>query len=386
MRIGLLVIIYISFISLGLPDSLLGAAWPVMYGQLSMPISGAGLLSMVIAGGTIISSLWSAKLIARLGTGKVTAISVAMTAGALLGFSLAPNFPLLCLCAVPLGLGAGAVDSALNNFVALHYQARHMSWLHCFWGLGATAGPFVLSLFLSRGSWRGGYGIIGGFQVVLVAVLLLCLPLWQRGASGQLGAEECSGPAPSNLALLRLPGVRQVLLAFFCYCALESTTGLWAGSYLVAHRGLSAEAAAQWAAGFYLGITLGRFVCGFLTLRLAGRRLVGLGQAVIVLGVAALLLPLPQGLAGIGLFLIGLGCAPIYPSLLHDTPIHFGPEHSQALMGLQMAGAYVGSTLAPPLFGLMAQGGGMELLPVYLLVLVGIMVAMVAGLNRAVAR
>ncbi|MEG1857416.1 MAG: MFS transporter [Pseudoflavonifractor sp.] len=377
-------IIYISFISLGLPDSLLGAAWPVMYPSLHMPISGAGVLSMVIAGGTILSSLMSARLVRRFGTGRVTVMSVGMTAAALLGFSAAPGFGPLCLCAVPLGLGAGSVDSALNHFVALHYKAHHMSWLHCFWGLGATAGPFVMSFFLLRGSWRQGYGTMGVLQVVLVAVLVATLPLWSRAAAQTRTEEQDEAPLPCA-ALLRLPGVKQVLLGFFCYCAVESTVGLWAGSYLVTHRGLAADVAAQWAAVFYLGITLGRLVCGFLTMRLPGRVLVRSGQGMIVLGIAVLLLPLPRSMAGAGLFLIGVGCAPIYPSLIHDTPAHFGRAHSQALMGLQMACAYVGSTFAPPLFGLIAQAGGMELLPAYVLALVGVMTVMVTSMNRAVA-
>jgi len=287
----LLVIIYTSFISLGLPDALLGSAWPSMYAGLGVPVSYAGIISMIIAGGTIISSLNSGRLIKKLGTGKVTAISVCMTAAALFGFSISHSFIMLCLWAVPYGLGAGSVDAALNNFVALHYKARHMSWLHCFWGIGATMGPYVMGFCLTRGlAWNSGYRIISVLQIVLTAVLIFTIPLWKKaGSSVQQGV--ISHKSLSIRELIKIPGAKPGLTAFFCYCAVESTTGLWSSSYMVMDRGLSAGAAAKWTSLFYLGITFGRFVSGFVTLKLGNKELVRVGQGIAVLGIIALLLP-----------------------------------------------------------------------------------------------
>lgn len=375
----LLVIIYIAFISLGLPDSLLGSAWPTMYGELGVAVSYAGLISMIIAGGTIVSSLLSDRLIRKFSTGLVTAVSVAMTAVALLGFSLSHSFWQLCLWGIPYGLGAGSVDSALNNFVALHYKSRHMSWLHCFWGIGATMGPYIMGLCLTNGlKWNSGYLTIGLIQVALVACLFLSLPLWR--------SKEPLSEAQAHTALrigevTALPGAKAILTAFFCYCALEATTGLWASSYLALHKGLSTEAAAKWASLFYLGITAGRFLCGFITDRFGDKTMVRCGQAVALLGVVLLLLPLSGGVTLAGLGLIGFGCAPIYPSLLHETPENFGAGNSQAIMGMQMASAYVGSTFMPPVFGLLAQQVSIGLYPVYLVMFVVLMFIMVERMN-----
>lgn len=378
----LLAIIYIAFISLGLPDALLGSAWPSMHGQLNVPVSYAGVISMIISAGTIISSLLSDQMTKKLGTGKVTAVSVALTAVSLLGFSVSKSFPMLCVIALPYGLGAGAVDAALNNYVALHYKARHMSWLHCFWGVGATAGPYIMGACLTGGlQWFGGYRIIGVFQMLLTAILFLSLPLWKRTEdAGEEGREQKSPGLP---ALFKLPGVKEVLISFFCYCALEQTAGLWGASYMVMERGMSPETAAKWASLFYLGITIGRLICGFIAMKMSDKAMIRLGQAIILLGILLLIFPLGNLIMCIGLVMIGLGCAPVYPSLIHETPSNFGAGLSQALIGMQMAFAYVGTTLMPPLFGMLAEMTSIKLYPFYLLVTAVLMAWMVEKLNKA---
>lgn len=381
--LALLVIIYISFISLGLPDSLLGSAWPSMYLGLGVSISSAGAISMIIAGGTIVSSLFSDRLIRRWSTGTVTLVSVATTAVALLGISWSGSFAAICLWAVPLGLGAGSVDAALNNFVALHYRAAHMNWLHSFWGIGASLGPVIMALFLSRfHSWQLGYRAIGVLQVALVAVLAFSLPLWKK-AAGPKAAGETGGQEKLGIAqLLRLPKAKQTLVGFFSYCALEMTVGLWSTTYLVVVRGVAADVAAGYTALYYMGITAGRMLSGFLSLRLATKSMIRIGQGLIALGVVALLLPLPQGLLAAGLFLVGLGCAPIYPGMLHETPNTFGPSRSQAIMGIQMACAYTGTTFVPPLFGLLGGWLGYGIFPVFVAGLLLLQAAMVALVYR----
>ena len=378
----LLPIIYLAFISLGLPDSLLGSAWPSMYPLLGVPVSHAGILSMIISFGTIVSSLNSDRLTRALGAGKVTAISVGMTAAALFGFSLSTQFWMLCLWAVPYGLGAGSVDAALNNYVALHYESRHMSWLHCMWGIGTMVSPMVMGRVLAGGGpWTAGYRYIALFQIALTAVLFLSLPLWQK----RTGEAAEDGTAPQALSLgqvFRLPGAKEVMLCFFCYCALETTAGLWASSYLTLTRGVAADTAASFASLFYIGITAGRAACGFLTLKLSDTQMIRLGQGVLAVGVAALLVPGPQLLALAGLVLVGVGCAPIYPSIIHATPDHFGADRSQAVIGIQMASAYVGNLVMPPLFGLLANNITLALFPFYLLVLLVLMVFMHEQLVR----
>ncbi len=378
----LLPIIYLAFISLGLPDSLLGSAWPSMYPLLGVPVSYAGILSMIISFGTIVSSLNSDRLTRALGAGKVTAISVGMTAAALFGFSISTQFWMLCLWAVPYGLGAGSVDAALNNYVALHYESRHMSWLHCMWGIGTMVSPMVMGRVLAGGGpWTAGYRYIALFQIALTAVLFLSLPLWQKRTDET--AE--GGTAPQALSLgqvFRLPGAKEVMLCFFCYCALETTAGLWASSYLTLTRGVAADTAASFASLFYIGITAGRAACGFLTLKLSDTQMIRLGQGVLAVGVAALLVPGPQLLALAGLVLVGVGCAPIYPSIIHATPDHFGADRSQAVIGIQMASAYVGNLVMPPLFGLLANNITPALFPFYLLALLVLMVFMHEQLVR----
>lgn len=360
----LLVVIYLSFISLGLPDSLLGAAWPTMQPMLGVPLSYAGYLSMIISCGTVLSSLFSDKLLRRFGTGLLVACSVLLTAVALLGYSLSGAYWQLCLFAVPYGLGAGAVDAALNHYVAMHYASRHMSWLHCFWGVGCALSPYIMSFYLTRGAdWPGGYRCISLMQFALTAILFCSLPLWKKTADD--GAEESAGGIPMR-QLLRKRGVVQVLVTFFSYCALESTTGLWASSYLVRARGIGAEAAAKFASFFYIGITAGRFLCGFLADRFGDRRMIRLGLCVITGGLILVILPVPEMFALCGLVVIGLGCAPVYPCQIHATPVVFGKEQAQTLIGMQMASAYIGTTLMPPLFGLIADRAGLGFFPLFL--------------------
>ena len=382
----LLPIIYMAFISLGLPDSLLGSAWPSMYPQLGVPVSYAGIISMIISLGTIISSLNSDRLTRALGTGKVTAISVGMTAAALFGFSVSGQFWMLCLWAIPYGLGAGSVDAALNNYVALHYESRHMSWLHCMWGIGTMISPMVMGAALAGGMpWTSGYRYIALFQILLTAVLFVSLPLWQKRTAGTSG-EEAAPTALTFGQVLHLPGAKEVILCFFCYCALETTAGLWASSYLTLSRGVPAGTAASFASLFYIGITAGRAACGFLTLKFNDVQMIRMGQGILAVGVLALLVPGPQVLALAGLVLVGLGCAPIYPSIIHSTPDHFGAERSQAVIGIQMASAYVGNLAMPPLFGLLANNITPALFPFYLLVLLLLMVFMHEQLVRKTSR
>ena len=376
----LLVIIYVAFISLGLPDSMLGAAWPVMQVQLSLPLAGAGLVSMIVSGSTIVSSLLSGVLIRRLGTGKLTLISVSMTALALLGYSFSQNYLWLCLIALPLGLGAGSVDAALNDFVARNFAARHMNWLHSFWGVGATSGPLIMAFMLSQtGRWQMGYRTVAIVQFSLVAILAFSLPLWQR-----FPAPASPNTTVGRVKIRKLKGIVPNLVAFFAYCAVETSTGLWAASFLVRQRGLSQVLAAGGASAYYLGITLGRFLNGFLSSHFEAKNLVRGGVAMILLGIVLMFLPFPI-LSLVGLMTIGLGCAPIYPTLLHETPRRFGTENSASLMGLQMATAYVGLTLMPPLLGVIVDRFGMQLYPLGLLILALLLVFGTERLNKVLS-
>ncbi len=375
----LIVIIYLAFISLGLPDGLLGAAWPSVYPELMVPVSYAGAVSMTVALGTIVSSLLSDRLTWRFGAGKVTAFSVAMTACALFGFSISREYWMLILWAIPYGLGAGGVDASLNNYVALHYSSRHMSWLHCMWGVGASVGPYIMGWVLSGGAhWSGGYRIVGVLQVILTAVLFLSLGLWKD----RRAEAENAQPVPLK-EVFAIPGAKEILVTFFCYCGLEQTACLWASSYLNLSRGVERSTAAFFASLFFLGMTIGRGVNGFLTVKFDDKTLIRMGAAVIGLGIGAMLLP--SRLALVGLLLVGLGCAPVYPCIIHSTPANFGPQRSQALIGVQMASAYVGTLLMPPLFGLIADGIGAWTMPLYLLAILALMAAMHERMLRKVS-
>ncbi len=368
----LLAVIYLAFISLGLPDALLGSAWPTIYQEWSAPVSTAGVIYLIISLGTVVSSLMSDRLTRALGPGKVTAFSVATTALALWGFSVSTSFWQLCLWSIPYGLGAGSVDAALNNYVAVHYASRHMSWLHCMWGIGASLGPHIMSRALSGGQgWSAGYQVVALIQISLTAVLFLTLPLWKTQRNG---AVKTTCRPLSLRQIAAIPGTKPVMAAFFCYCAMETTAALWGASYLVLHMGMDEADAARFGGLFYLGMTVGRAISGFVTMRLSDRRMVRLGQALAAIGILAVLLPLGQTVTLAGLLLTGLGCAPIYPCFIHATPAYFGVERSQAIIGVQMASAYVGTSLMPPLFGLIAQYITPALFPVYLLALLAAMV------------
>lgn len=371
---ALLILIYIAFISLGIPDSLLGSVWPAMHEDLDVAVSMAGFAGMVVCLGTVFSGLWSARVIARFGTARVTAVSVLMTALALLGISVVRSFPLMLLLCIPLGLGGGAIDAALNNFVATHYHARHMNWLHCFWGIGATAGPAIISAILATtGNWRSGYISIGAFQCLLSAILFLTIPLWQAAGERQ-GAPKEQDIVPMKLReVVRLSLAPPVLLALLAYCGVENTMNLWGASYLVEARGMGADVSASWVSLFFLGITLGRLAAGFAAQKLRADQLVRIGICLSALGALLLLLPIGTWYLPIAYFLIGTGFAPIYPSMLHQTPRIFGGAISQSVMGVQMACAYVGSTFLPPLFGMLSRLLGMGFLPVYVLICVAAM-------------
>jgi fucose permease len=371
-----LTIIYLAFISLGIPDSLLGSTWPEMRLDLGSPFGFAGILSMIVAGGTIVSSLLSGSLVQRVGTGKITLISCVLTAGALLGFSMAPSLIWLVFLAIPLGLGGGAIDAALNHYVAENYKAHHMNWLHCFWGVGATIGPIIMSYYIGEhNSWRDGYTAVSMIQFALAVILLAALPLWKRIAvlreakiqdsefpQNQVESERILSTGSSKSNLLQIKGVKHTLVAFLFYCGVESTVGLWGSSYLVGVKNMTAETAAIGISLYYGGITIGRLITGFLTLKVHNRILIRYGQILAITGGLMLFLPLPQ-MFMVGLIFIGLGFAPIYPGLLDETPERFGKGNSAKLMGYQMAVAYTGSTCLPPLFGLLATQTSIALFP-----------------------
>ncbi len=374
----LLLIIYLTFISLGLPDSLLGSAWPIMQQDMNVPLSYAGIISMIISGGTIFSSLMSDKLTRKFKSGALTAMSVALTAVALFGFSISDSFIMLCFFAIPYGLGAGAVDATVNNYAALHYSARHMSWLHACWGVGASIGPAIMGYCLTNNfGWNSGYLSIAIIQIVLTFIIFMSIPLWKNRANEQ---GEIEGEALSLKEVVKIKGVKFVLVTFFGYCALEATAGLWATSYLVEHHGVSASVAANCAALFYIGITVGRFLSGFIAGVLEDKLLIRYGLMIILGG--SLLIPMNGSVALVGLVVVGLGCAPIYPAVIHSTPYNFGKNYSGAIIGVQMATAYVGATVMPPLFGLIADNINIGLYPLYLVGLCILMIVMSELLNR----
>ncbi len=384
----LIVTIYLAFVSLGLPDSLLGSAWPIMQLELDAPLSAAGLVTMIIAAGTILSSLSSDRLTRKIGAGPVTALSVLITTAALFGFSRANSMLALCLIAVPYGLGAGAVDAALNHFVATQFSAKHMSWLHAFWGIGAAFSPYVMGYCLTSDlGWRSGYFIVGCVQLFLAICVLVSLPAWKSKTAAEK-SEALGESVPLPLAkAVRIRGVKQIMLTFFGYCALESTAGLWASSYLVRRFGVDAELAANFGSLFFVGITLGRFLSGCIAERFGDRKMIRWGILIQLTGAVLVAVPLFDGVvAMVGLVVVGLGCAPVYPSIIHSTPDNFGAKYSQTIIGIQMASAYVGSTLMPPIFGLIAQHIHIGLYPLYLFALATLMLTMSESLNRRVAK
>lgn len=388
----LLLMIYLAFVSLGLPDALLGSAWPIMYQEFAVPVSYSGTVFMIICGGTILSSLNSEKLNRRFGTGKITAISVLLTAIALFGFSISHSFLMLCLFAIPYGLGAGSVDAALNHYVALHYSSRHMSWLHCMWGLGASVGPYIMGFVLQRGEpWSRGYLIVSLIQFALAIALFCSLSLWKKkpeelkenssndpgaleGKANSDGAEAPKQRALSLKEVFAIPGAKECMASFYSYCALEQTVGLWAGSFMVLALGMEEKLAASYVALFYFGITFGRFLSGFFTMKWKDEQMVLGGSAIVFFGIFLLFTPWSNAMVLPALILIGLGCAPVYPSVIHSTPYNFGVEHSSALIGAQMASAYVGTLIMPPLFGLLGRSFSMKLFPYYSMFLLLLMI------------
>lgn len=376
-----LCMIYAAFISLGLPDSLLGAAWPAMQPALGVPLDSAGVLSMIVAGGTVVASLSADRMLHRFGTGRVTLVSVTMTACALLGYALAPGFWWLALAAVPMGLGAGAVDAGLNNYVALHCEAKHMSWLHCFWGVGTIIGPMILSAVLRvGGSWATGYRAVGLIQCAVSALLFATLGMWKRGNIQQ---EEHGAKALSVWEVLSLPGAKAGMVTFLCYCAVESTLGLWGATYISQVRGVDEATAASFGAMFYIGITVGRAISGFMAMKLLPKQMVRVGQALLALGCIFMMIPAGSTLSGIGLVVCGLGCAPIYPNIIQDTPVNYGTENSQAAIGVQMAFAYVGSTFLPSIFGALAGVDGYGLLP-YFAISICVLMTVLFGIQKKI--
>ncbi|MEI0493660.1 MFS transporter [Brachyspira intermedia] len=370
----LLAIIYLSFISLGLPDALLGSAWPTMHKELNVPISYAGIISMIISAGTIISSLQSDRLTKKFGTGKITAFNVAMTAIALFGFSITHSYLFLCVWAIPYGLGAGSVDASLNNYVALHYESKHMSWLHCMWGIGATIGPYIMGYALTNNNWNAGYRYISIMQIILTAILFFSLSLWKK--NDKENKEKISTKVLSLKEIIKIPGAREIMICFFCYCALEATTGLWASSYLNLYKGVDIKTAASFGSLFYMGITVGRAISGFITMKLNDNQMIVLGESLILIGMILMIIPAVNIVSLIGFIIIGLGCAPIYPSIIHSTPSNFGAENSQAIIGVQMASAYIGTLAMPPLFGYIANHISISLLPFYLILILALMFIM----------
>lgn len=384
MYLLLLSLIYLAFISLGLPDSLLGAAWPTMQGAYQVPISYMGIISMTISGGTICSSLLSERLTNRFGTKYVTVFSVFLTAVALFGFSLSGNFWLLCIWAVPYGLGAGAIDAALNNYVAIHYTSRHISWLHCFWGVGTIISPYIMSAALLHSTWENGYRIVSLIQFAIAIILLSTLSIWKVNQKNDTEKDDHS--LLGLKGALKIRGVPFILIGFLCYCAGESTSMLWASSYLTQARGISKEAAAAFAALFFIGITAGRFAAGFISEKIGDRKMIQLGTTIIILGIICMSLPVKTDIAALaGLVVIGLGCAPVYPCIIHSTPSHFGSNNSQAIIGIQMASAYMGSTFIPPLFGLIANHISIKLFPVFLLLFFMMMILMIETTYKKVS-
>lgn len=379
MYLLLLAVIYLAFISLGLPDSLLGAAWPTIRVEFDVPLSYMGSISMIISLGTVMAGLLSERLTKKLGTKTVTIVSVFLTAAALFGFSTASKLYSMCFWAIPYGLGAGAIDAALNNYVALHYNAKHMSWLHCFWGVGTVISPYVMSYALTHATWAEGYRTVSYLQFAIAAVLLLTIPLWKINQAKD--EAETDGKILGIKGALKIPGVPYLLCGFLAYCGAEATAMLWASSYLEGIRGASKEEAAALGSLFFIGITLGRFLAGFITDKLGDNRMIRLGTGLALLGVVCILIPI-KAVTIIGFIVIGLGCAPIYPCIIHSTPYNFGAENSQGIIGIQMASAYVGTTFVPPLFGLLANHISLKLMPLYLAFFLCLLLVMFAKTER----
>ena len=374
----LILIIYLAFISLGLPDSLLGSSWPVMHSEIGVSLSYMGVISMLVSGGTIISSLLSDKATRKYGTNIVTTFSDFLTAIALLGFSYSSNLFMIIIFSIPYGLGAGAIDAALNNYVAIHYSSKHMSWLHCFWGVGTIISPFVMSYSLTNSTWNDGYRIIAFIQLGIGLILLLTLPIWKVNKSEELSQDDRKSQKSLGLIdSLKIKGVPSLLIGFFAYCAAEGTAMAWSCTYLVEAKNMSEPIAAAFASMFFIGMTVGRFLGGFFMNKLGDKKMIWIGTTIIFVGIILMFIStsIPT-LSLVGLIVIGLGCAPIYPCIIHSTPSNFGAENSGAIIGIQMASAYTGATFIPPLFGIIGKYLGFEIFPTYILIFTVLMIIM----------
>lgn len=378
----LLIIIYITFIGLGIPDSLLGAAWPGISQELSLPVSWANFITIIISFGTIISSLLSTKLINKFSTSVVTAVSTTMTAISLFGFSISNNMIFLCLFSIPLGLGAGSIDTALNNYVAINYKASHMNFLHCFYGIGVSLSPFLMSIALSKNSWQKGYRIVSFIQFGIAALTILSIPLWTKISSNQ---DSGSANNSKNIGLLKLIKDKKVRMACFTFmgsCGLEYTCGTWGSTYLVNSKEMAIDTAALMITFYYVGIAIGRFISGLISIRYSSQQIIKIGLIFIFVAIILLFIPFSSNISGFAFFLIGMGNGPIFPNMLHLTPENFGEDNSQAVMGVQMAFSYFGIMLVPAFFGIMAQIFNTDFFPIYIAILFALMVSATIKLKK----
>lgn len=364
----LAVVIFILYIGLGIPDSLFGAAWPAIYSEMSLPVSYANFITVIHASGTIVSSLMSATLIKKLGTSKVTFISTLLTAVALLGFSLSDNIVWLCLSAIPLGLGAGSIDTALNNYVAVNYSAGQMSFLHTSYGVGVTVSPYLMSLAIGDGNWRGGYRMMFIFQISIAVLVLVTLPVWKK-VKERKAEPEVIQKTISIPEALKIKRVKPTLLMFMTSCAIEAICLVWGSTYLVEARGVTEEQGAECITFYFLGMTAGRFLSGVVSKKLTPKQIIVIGECITFIALMLIVSPLSLGFATVGLFMIGLGNGPLFPNLTHLVPVHFGFELSQSLIGLQMAASSVSVLLSPIIFGQIAEHIGSHLFPHILIVL-----------------
>ncbi len=363
MYLLLLAVIYLTFVSLGLPDSLLGAAWPTVRAEFDVPLSYMGIISMIISGGTILSSLLSERVTKKFGTNVVALASVFLTAAAMFGFSTSTEFYQMCLWGIPYGIGAGAIDAALNNYVALYYNSRHMNWLHSFWGVGTIISPYVMSYALTYSVWSNGYRIVSYIQFSIALVLVFTLRLWKvnKSTRGKNSKKEALGLKKA----LKTKGVPYLLIGFMAYCAAEATAMLWASSFLEGVKGATKNEAAAFGSLFFIGMTIGRFLSGFVADKIGDKKMIRIGIMIALVGIFCTVVPLQEA-AVAGFVILGLGCAPVYPCIIHSTPGNFGEENSLGIIGIQMAGAYVGSTFMPTVFGLIANNISLKLMPAYM--------------------
>ena len=363
----LLAVIYLIFISLGLPDSLLGSGWPKMQAVFSVPSSYAGYVSMTISFMTIISALLSPRMIKHFHTKWITIVSIGLTIAGLLGFSMCSHYWMLFIFAVPYGLGAGAIDASVNHYVANNYSGSVMNFLHCFYGVGAVISPYIMALALKYARWNEGYSWTSYIQVFILFVCIISLPLWKTNGKEE---EEDHSDSVGIKEALKVPAVIFTLIAFYAYCAGEATCFLWTPSYFAGTKsGLSAETIASFGSLIFGGLMLGRLISGFISNKLGDRRLIRIGIFVELIGIIMVFLPIDNYMvAAAGFVVIGTGMGPVYPAIQHMAPANFGKKYSAAVIGLQMAAAYVGSTFMPMIFGLLQQKIGIAIMPTYLLI------------------